>query len=165
MRRLLARPALAMALAVATVAGGLGVATWATGLLDRLELAGVDALYAVRADPDRAADVAVVAIDEQSLNNAGELWPFRRSRHAQMIDALRRMGVRAIAYDVQFTEPSERPADDMAFAEAILRARRIPIVLATTEYDEKGRHYVFGGADAVRAMKATVGNAAQLTDS
>lgn len=165
MRRLLARPAIAMALAVAAIAGGLGVATWATGLLDRLELAGVDALYQVRADPDRAAGVAVVAIDEQTLNTAPEQWPFRRIRHARMVDALRRAGVRAIAYDVQFTEPSARPADDMAFAEAILRARRIPVVLATTEYDDNGRQYVFGGADATAAIKASVGNAAQVTDS
>jgi adenylate cyclase len=164
-RRLVARPAIAMALAVAAVAGGAGTTTWATGLLDRLELAGVDALYETRADRDRAADVAVVAIDEQSLNSAPELWPFRRVRHARMVDALRRAGVRAIAYDVQFTEPSETPGDDVAFAEAILRARRIPVVLATTEYDEGGRHYVFGGASAVRSIEASVGNAAQLTDS
>jgi adenylate cyclase len=157
-------PAIAMALAVAALAGALGLAAYTTNLLERLELAAVDSLYKVRDDPPKSKGVVVVAVDEHTLNELGERWPYRRVRHADVIDRLRRAGVRAIAYDMQFTEPSERVEDDVALADAIHRARKIPIVLATTEIDEEGKHFVFGGAEAVREMRATVGHAEQASD-
>ena len=153
-----------MALAIAALAGALGLAAYATNLLERLELASADSLYRVREDPPKSKGVVVVAVDEHTLNELGERWPYRRTRHAEIIDRLRRAGVRAIAYDMQFTEQSERVEDDYAMVDAIDRARRIPVVLATTEIDDKGKHFVFGGEEAVRQMGATVGHAEQTSD-
>ena len=55
-----------------------------------------------------------------------------------MVDRLREAGVRQIVYDVQFTEPSEDPDDDLALYDAIDRAGRV--ILATGEIDDAGRH-------------------------
>jgi adenylate cyclase len=157
-------PAIAMALAVAALAGAAGLGAYAAGLLDRLELASVDALYAVRDDPPKAKGVAVVAVDEHTLNELQVRWPYRRTKHAQIIDRLHKLGVRAIAYDMQFTEPSANVEDDYALVDAIDRARKIPIVLATTEIDEDGKHFVLGGEENIRAIGATVAHAEQATD-
>lgn len=84
----------------------LWTATYFGDALDVLELDTVDARFVVR--PDRPVDdVAVVAVDDVTLSDLNERWPFRRSLHARVIDELRRAGAKVIAYDVQFTEPSQ----------------------------------------------------------
>ena len=163
MRRL--SPAIAMALAVAALAGALGVAAYATGVLERLELASVDALFAVREDPEKSKGVVVVAVDEHTLNDLEKPWPFRRRVHAEVIDRLHRAGVRAIAVDMQFTEPAPDIDDDVAITDAIARARDVPVVLATTEVDDGGKHYVFGGDKATASIGATVGHGEQASDN
>jgi len=61
------------------------------------------------------------------------------------VDRLRRAGARAIVYDVQFTEPSPRAADDLALYQAIGRAGGA--TLATSTSDARGRTNVLGGDD------------------
>jgi len=59
--------------------------------------------------------VVVVEIDECSIeyfrarNEGG--WPWSRQRHADLLDQLDRAGVRAVGYDVLFTDPS--PTDPL----------------------------------------------------
>ncbi|MDC0664217.1 CHASE2 domain-containing protein [Marinobacter sp. SS21] len=50
-------------------------------------------------------DVAVIAIDEYSLEQLGQ-WPWPRSTHAELIQRLDAAGVRTIVFDVLFPEPS-----------------------------------------------------------
>jgi adenylate cyclase len=120
-----------------------------------LELDSVDTRFAVR--PDRSPrDVAFVAIDDVTLSDLNLRWPFRRSLHARVIDRLDRAGARAIAYDVQFTEPT-KVAEDNALIEAVDRAKRI--ALATTEVDEQGRSRVLGGEELLAEIGARSGNA------
>ncbi len=66
-----------------------------------------------------------------------EVWPFKRSRHAEVIDQLRRAGAKTVVYDVQFTEPTKNP-EDLALFDAV--ARKPGTVLAATEVDAKGEH-------------------------
>ena len=105
----------------------------APGVVDRLEGQSQDVRFSIRG-PQEAADVAVVAIDAESITELGR-WPIRRTRHAQAIDRLRKAGVAAIAYDVQFTEPSGDDAADLALYEAVARAPGT--VLSTTEVDDR----------------------------
>ncbi len=56
--------------------------------------------------------VVVVEIDECSIDyfrvrNEGG-WPWSRQRHADLLDQLDRAGVRAVGYDVLFTDPVAR---------------------------------------------------------
>lgn len=50
-------------------------------------------------------DVAVIAIDNESIENLGH-WPWRRQVHADMIDRLSKAGAKVIGYQVVFAEKS-----------------------------------------------------------
>jgi adenylate cyclase len=77
--------------------------------------------------------------------------------HARVIDELRRAGAKAIAYDVQFTEPTTQ-RQDAALMDAVARAKG-RIVLATEEVNEFGESAIFGGEDTLRSLGARSGNA------
>src|SRR3546814_7459374 len=61
-------------------------------------------------EPLPSGRVAVVEIDDCSIEyyrGKGEGgWPWSRQRHAELLDALDRGGVRAVGYDIQFIEHS-----------------------------------------------------------
>jgi adenylate cyclase len=90
--------------------------------------------------------VVLVAIDDRTFNSVQE-WPFARGLHARVIDHLARAGAKAIAYDVQFTEPSGRPAQDNQLIESVRRAGNV--VLATTEIQNDGSTRIFGGGEGL----------------
>jgi CHASE2 domain-containing sensor protein len=117
------------------------VAAWSSGVLAPLENASVDARFALR-DTAPVTDVVVVAIDDRSIAKLRG-WPFRRVRHAEVVDRLREAGARAIVLDVQFTEPSSRPADDLALYDAIGRAGGATLATSTSAAD--GSTNVLGG--------------------
>ncbi|HEV2874789.1 MAG TPA: CHASE2 domain-containing protein, partial [Thermoleophilaceae bacterium] len=146
----------------ALVLTGFVLAAHATDVLEDSELDTVDARFAVRGDLDPPADILIVGIGEQSFTELGEQWPFPRSLHAEAISRLRGDGARVIAYDVQFTEPSN-PADDQALADAIARAGNV--VLATTVVDDRGRTNVLGPPAVLRSLGARAGHAGLTTDS
>jgi CHASE2 domain-containing sensor protein len=106
----------------------------------------------------RPRDVAVVAIDEKTFAALRLQWPLPRSLHAEVIDRLRAVHVRAIVYDVQFTEPTS-PREDLALYRAIGRAGNV--VLATTSVDAAGHTDVLGG-DANVARAHAVAAAANM---
>jgi len=62
-------------------------------------------------EPQPSGRVVVVEIDECSIeyfrarNEGG--WPWSRQRHADLLDQLDRAEVRAVGYDVLFTDPSQ----------------------------------------------------------
>jgi adenylate cyclase len=146
----------------AAVLTGFVLAAHATDVLGDSELDTVDARFAVRGDLEPPPDIAIVGIGEQSFRELGEQWPFPRSLHAEAITRLKRDGARVIAYDVQFTEPSN-PADDQALADAVARAGNV--VLATTVVNDRGETSVFGGEDVLRDLRARAAHAGLTTDS
>src|SRR4051794_13540188 len=126
------------------------------------ELDTVDARFTVRGERPAPKGLVVVKIDDVTFNDLQQRFPFPRSLHARLIDRLTRGGAKVIAYDVQFTEPTEA-AEDNALIDAVDRAKNV--VLATTEVDDRGRSNVFGDESIVREVGARVGNASYLTDS
>jgi adenylate cyclase len=124
---------------------------WALDLWERLELDTVDARFAVRGTEEPPPDVAVVEIDDVTFGDLQERWPLPRSWHGKLIDRLSEIGVKAIGYDVQFTEPSGSDPASVREDNALIRSvQNAPgeVVLATTEVDEQGKTSIFGG-DAV----------------
>jgi adenylate cyclase len=104
-----------------------------------------------RIDPrvKTARPVRIVNIDDKSLAKYGQ-WPWPRTRIAELIDDLTRMGARVIAFDIMFPEPDRLtpaiaadtmqglddatrdklralPSNDQVFADALRRSR---VVLA-----------------------------------
>lgn len=129
----------------------LGLAAHLSGVLEEIELDTVDARFELRGERPPPEDLVVVAIDDVTFDELERPWPFPRSLHARLIDRLTRAGAAVIAYDVQFTEPTE-PEEDEALFEAIYRAG--PMVLATTEFDEEGRTAILGGEANLRSVGA-----------
>lgn len=69
-----------------------------------------------------SGDIAIVAIDDASLQALGR-WPWRRSVHARLINAIAAQQPRAIGMDVLFNErETDDPRDDILLADAIARA-------------------------------------------
>jgi CHASE2 domain-containing sensor protein len=137
---------------LAKVAGALvaliAVVAALTPPLERAEQATIDTRFGIRGTQP-VSGLAVVGIDERSFSELDEQWPFPRTLHARMIDRLREAGVRQIVYDVQFTEPSEDPDEDLALYDAVSRAKRV--ILATGEVGDQGQTRVLGGEDSLAA--------------
>jgi adenylate cyclase len=138
------------------------LAAYAADVLEDSELDTLDARFSIRGDLEPPEDIAIVGIGERSFTELGEQWPFPRSLHAEAITRLKRDGARVIAYDVQFTEPSN-PSDDQALANAVARAGNV--VLATTVVNDRGGTSVLGGDDVLRELRSRAGHAGLTTDS
>ncbi len=69
---------------------------------------------------EATGDVVVVAIDPKSIARIG-VWPWRRSLHAQLLAKLQSAGVSEIAFDIDFSTPSD-PSEDDAFAKGLAEA-------------------------------------------
>jgi adenylate cyclase len=82
----------------------------------------------------------VVAIDEPSLAYFGQ-WPWPRSRHADLVRALRAAGAKTIVLDLLFSEPGADPAADADLAAAM----GPDVVLAADEV-----HFVDRQADRIQ---------------
>jgi adenylate cyclase len=145
-------------LSVGLGATALGLIGYGTDALRNLELDSVDARFSIRGKQKPPSDLIVVQIDDVTFDELNLRWPFPRTVHAKVIDRITADRPKAIAYDVQFTEPSERESDDLALAEAISKANG-KVVLATTEVDERGRTAILGGDDVLREIGARPANA------
>ena len=75
-----------------------------------------------------SSKLAFVEIDAKSLA-AFQRWPWSRDRYASVIAALQRAGAETIAFDVDFSAPSQ-PGPDKTLATAIARSN-VPIILPT----------------------------------
>ncbi len=142
----------------AVVAALTGAVTYAVNAWPRLENDTVDLRFSVRGTESAPNDIAIVGIDDSTFSSLDLRWPFPRRLDAQVIRTLHSDGARVIAYDVQFTEPSD-PKDDMALFRAVGAARNV--VLATTEVNANGQTDVLGGPQNLRHAH-TVAAAANL---
>ena len=98
-----------------------------------LELKTYDFMMTVLRGPLRPPDdVVVVGIDESSIQEFSDRFPFPwpRSVHGELIRLLNEAGARVIVFDVVFDLPSKKE-EDLALAEAIRRSRA-PVILAAT---------------------------------
>lgn len=78
-----------------------------TSLIDNLERAAYDA--GVRGtDREPPENIAILAIDEQSIQNLGR-WPWPRDIHAEMIQRLSQGGAKVIAYSPIFADAQLDP--------------------------------------------------------
>jgi adenylate cyclase len=140
-------PRAALTLAVGLLAAGIAIAVGATGVLDRLELSSVDERFVLRGKQPSPKDVVILGMGESTLASLGRQTPYPRSFHARAIDALVHAGAGAIAYDVEFSDPSV-PHEDAALLTAAKRAGP-KLVLGTTRVED-GKPVVIGAADLQR---------------
>ena len=75
-------------------------------ILELIELKTYDLRFVSRGAQKPSPAVAMVVIDEKSLEAEGR-WPWPRSKFATLIDVLSREGAKVIGFDVIFSEPDE----------------------------------------------------------
>ncbi len=150
--------------AVAALAAGLALLLYATGVIDELELDTVDARFSVRGEDEPRDDIVQVLIDDDTFNELNIRFPFPRSLHGKVVDAIAAGGPKAIAYDIEFLEPT-KPREDNALIAAVARAGPGKVVLADTQPDAAGQSGVFGGQAVLDRIGARGGNTQLPEDS
>ncbi|HKH40728.1 MAG TPA: adenylate/guanylate cyclase domain-containing protein [Solirubrobacterales bacterium] len=149
--------------AVAIASAGIALLLYATGLSHDTELASVDTRFSIRGDEQPRDDIALVLIDDTTSRELPVRFPFPRSLHARVIDAVNRDGAKAIAYDVEFLQPT-KAREDNALINSVARAPN-KVVLADSQPDPQGRSGVFGGQAILDDIKARAGNTQLGEDS
>ncbi len=101
----------------------------------RLELTALDVKFAFRGPRTPARwKVAIAALDEKAIDAYGPPpWP--RTIHADLVDALTKLGAAAIAFDMTFEQPSSLPGRE-AIARLHDRAKSIGVFRAGAELQE-----------------------------
>lgn len=84
-----------------------------------------------------SGQIVLVELDTESLRTIGQ-WPWPRRVHADLIDRLDAAGAARIAFDIDFSSPSDA-ANDARLASAIDGARATVVLGAMAEHDEAGR--------------------------
>jgi len=95
--------------------------------LDIDENIGLGLLFKLRGAIQAPRDAVIISIDRESSEQLGipdnpDKWP--RSLHARLTEILAREGARVVSFDLHFIEPRVAK-DDIAFAEAMKRARNV----------------------------------------
>ena len=144
-------------MAVAVASAGIALLLYATGLSHDTELASVDTRFSIRGDERPRDDIVLVLIDDVTSRELPVRFPFPRSLHARVIDAVNRDGAKTIAYDVEFVQPTQ-PKQDNALIDSVARAGPNKVVLADSHPDPQGRSGVFGGQQVLDDIKARAGN-------
>ncbi len=79
-----------------------------SGVLESLELKFYDFRATFRQESTRPEEVAIIAIDDNSLAQLGR-WPWPRSRIAAMLEKLNSYGPKVIGLNILFSEPDRNP--------------------------------------------------------
>jgi CHASE2 domain-containing sensor protein/class 3 adenylate cyclase len=109
-----------------------GLVYW--GSLEGLEHWSLDKLFEWRGPRHPTLPVVIVTIDESSMAELNEQWPFPRALHGQLISTIALGKPRAIAVDIMFDTPSSRgSADDEALGAAVTDAGNVILGAAVTD--------------------------------
>jgi adenylate cyclase len=144
-------------IAVAVASAGIALLLYATGLFQDSERSSVDTRFSIRGDQKPSSDIVLVQIDDTTSRELPVRFPFPRSLHAKVIDAINRDDPKAIAYDVEFLQPT-KPAEDNALINAVANAGPNKVVLADSQPDPQGQSGVFGGQQTLDQIGARAGN-------
>ena len=157
------KPLIAVAIAVAITFG-----SWfalSANLFFRTQLRFSDGLF-----PGTGIDtrIVVVGIDDQSIARVGR-WPWDRSVHADLIDAMVADGANLVGYDVTFASPNTAvPAGDQRLAEAIAAAGNVVMgenTIAAGSGDPPVASEVFPPLDIFLAGLSGVGHTNTFPDT
>lgn len=122
-----------------------------------------DIMFRVRGPRPHTGQVAIVDIDEKSLNRFGQ-WPWPRNLMADLTRAIHRQGARVIGFDILFAEPDRTsPIRQLPILDGLL-GKEVPSpvkaeILARYRVDHD---LVFG--DALADARAVLGYAFQFKD-
>ena len=117
------RQRLVHAMAVGLISVMFTALLWQVRALDPWDKRVWDVEVGLLAKPARTTDqIRLIFLDQDSLDwgkKQGWEWPWPREVYAPVLDFCRRGGAKVVAFDVIFSEPSERIDQDAALGDAI----------------------------------------------
>ena len=157
------------------IAAGLGLAAalavlglQAAGVLAPIEAVVTDQAFRLRGPRPPQAAVAIVAIDEESIDCYGR-WPWPRTLLARLIDRIAAAGAAVVALDIILSEPSRSPpacdlsSEDQELAASIGRAGNVVLGYFFRQQERGGEASPAGcpatrdgGAETVKINKITI---------
>ena len=100
--------------------------------------------YVITGAPAKVKNqITVVALDDAAVKRYGR-WPVPRQAYIDLLNALKPFNTRAIAFDVAFYDPSDRPEQDRAFAAAIKDLGNVYLAMqgaGVAEYRDKAQNF------------------------
>ena len=105
--------------------------------------------YAI-SDKDPSGNIALVAMDEKSINEIG-VYPWPRGTHGRLIEQLQGKGIERLGFDVAFVSDAPNPEDDARFSGAIA-ASEFPVGLAVPGDDTGGNTTGDGEGNVVKGV-------------
>ncbi len=144
-------------LVVAVLAGGIGVAAYATHLLRRSELQTIDARFSIRGARKAPSNIVFVALNPQAeqeleTHHLDFRSPLPRKDDAEVVEHLRTAGAKTIGIDFEFIERTKE-SEDVELVEAINRAHG-KVVLATVNVTSTGGTKIFGEGGVLQEIGA-----------
>jgi adenylate cyclase len=112
------------------------------GILDRIEAPLADLRFLIQGPRKPPDGVAIVAIDDETVREAGT-FPLPRESRARVVDRLAALGAKVIALDLLFVD-RDTPEGDRALADAL---RKAPSVLAAAAVFENQTQFAESGTD------------------
>lgn len=83
---------------------------WSPTFLREVDLRYSDFRFKLRGKVKPGPNVAIIAIDEKSINELGR-WPWSRRRLAEFVEKLADYNPKVVAFDMTFSEPESDDAD------------------------------------------------------
>ncbi|MFP3902728.1 MAG: CHASE2 domain-containing protein [Armatimonadota bacterium] len=105
-------------------------------LLHTFELKSIDWRFQIRGERPPSDEVALILIDEPSINTLGQ-WPWDRAVHGELIRTLQKAGARAICFDILFTETARGESEDAAFADALKDSGNVILAAYAPDHPEQ----------------------------
>ena len=84
--------------------------------------------------------IVLVTINSNSLDRIG-MWPWPRDLHARLVERLKSAGVEDIAFDIDFSSPSNPSSDDL-FAKALATENPAILLPVLKQVDRDGRLHI-----------------------
>lgn len=92
-------------------------------IFQRFELVTYDYRCMMRGSRPAQPQIVVIEISDDSVAKIGR-WPWERNWHASLIKILKKLGAKAVVFDVIFSEQSD-PVNDASLAGAIQAAKNV----------------------------------------
>ena len=121
------------------------LAAQAAEVFENAELPAVDARFRLRGTQAPPPDLLVVGVDDVTLQQVDEPWPFALDVHARVVDELAAAGAAVVVLDLPIG-PTDAAATE-AFGVALAAAPAV--TLATLQTTADGTPVVLGGEDAL----------------
>ncbi|PKL50186.1 MAG: hypothetical protein CVV42_04140 [Candidatus Riflebacteria bacterium HGW-Riflebacteria-2] len=103
------------------------------GFLEVLENKALDLRFNLRGPLADYKEVVLINITDDCIRELGT-WPWPRQRHAELLDGLKRVGAKTVAFDLIFCDKSlHGESDDQEFANGIRNFGRVTLPLILKE--------------------------------